>query len=289
MEQDWSALAAHPAFQSAAVPLAVAWLATGALRLRGRGHEASSVAGLAVGIGLLASALLLTGLPMQSPLGAMQKLVLLVGTGVLCGAVLELYAVSIGIRRALVIGLFLLASLWLAWPQLERDALSWPVALIVVACAGLLYWLAVPERRTEDDGVQLILIATGIAGVAVVSGSLVIAQLAAALALATAGLLFWNWPRARDSVGPGMLLGAWLPAFALAWITVLLTSAPPRSLAPLILVFVLAPAIRRLWQAHGRWSEAWPPLVLLVLGLIPVALAAVMAMLVESSDDAYYR
>jgi hypothetical protein len=288
MEQDWTVLVSHPAFQSGVAPLALAWLATGAWRLWGRGQPGSGMAGLAVGLGLLASALLLIGLPTQPPFGATQKLVLLVGVGILCGAALELHAVAAGIRRALVIGLFLVASLWLAWPQLERGALSWPVGLVVVACAALLYWLAAPRRRTADDAVQLILIASGIAGVAVLSGSLVMAQLAAALALATAGFLFWNWPRPRD-MGTGLLLGAWLPAFLLALTTVLLSSAPPRSLAPLILVFALAPAIRRLWQAHGRWPEAWPPLVLLVVGSIPVALAVVMAMLVESGDDAYYR
>jgi hypothetical protein len=289
MDQDWSALFSHPAFQSGVVPLAVAGLATGALRLRARDQAASSLPGLAVGIGLLASALLLIGLPTQPPFGATQKLVLLLGAGVLCGAVLELRAFSITARRALVIGLFLVASLWLAWPQLQREALSWPFALVVMTCVGLLYWLARAQRRTADDGVELILIASGIAGVAVLSGSLLMGQLAAALALATAGFLFWNWPRARVGVGPSLLLGAWLPAFLLAWMTVLLTAAPPRSLAPLVLVFVLAPAIRRVWPVQGRRSEAWSPLVLLILGSIPVVLAFVMAMLVESSDDLYYR
>lgn len=283
MEQEWSSLTAHPAFQSGAVPLGLAWVLTGLLR-GGRLGGAP-----AIGIALLASAVLLVGLPTQPPFSAVQKLVLLLSFGVLLGLIVQLLSVSTPGLRAIAVGLFLGASLWLAWPQLRRDTLSWEVTVVALVCGALLYVLARHERRSAEEGVELILFASGLAGIAAVSGSLLIAQLASALALASLGFLAWNWPRARPTPRPSMLLGAWLPAFALAVMTPLLTTAPPYSLSPLIVVLFLAPMVRQLWAPSGRLREALPTLYLLILGCLPVALAVAMALLVESPDDAYYR
>lgn len=289
MEQDWFAFAAHPVVQSGVVPLGVACVTAGLLRLRGNRFGGTRGAGLAIGVGFLASALLLAGVPTEVPFSAVQKLTLLAGAGLLLGVVLELLTVSSALLRASAMGLFLAASLWLAWPQLQRNALDWPVAVVALGCAALLYGLTAPEERRADDSVPLLLAAAGIAGIALVSGSLVIAQLGTALAMAIGGFLIWNWPQARDTLGASALLGASLPVLALALMTVLLTPAPPWSLLPLYAVFFLAPVARRLWLPPGRWREAIQPLYVLFLGCVPVGLAIVLAMLAESPDDLYYR
>ena len=54
MAVDWSALSAHPAMQSIAVPLVVATIFTGAMRLRGDRFGGKRGAGLAIGLGFLA-------------------------------------------------------------------------------------------------------------------------------------------------------------------------------------------------------------------------------------------
>jgi hypothetical protein len=222
-------------------------------------------------------------------LSAVQKLTLLAGAALLLGVFLELRAVSSTVLRWTAVALFLAASLWLAWPQLERGSLDWPVAVLVAGCGILLYGLAAPQERRADDSVPLVLAAAGIAGIALVSGSLLVAQLATAMAVATGGFLMWNWPHARDTLGAGVLLGATLPVLALALTTVLLTPAPPWAFAPLPAVFFLAPVARRLWLSRGRWGEAIQPVYVLVLGCIPVGLAIVLALLADSPDDAYYR
>ncbi len=289
MEQDWSVLAAHPAIQSGVVPLGVAVVMTGLLRLRGSRLGGARGAGLAIGVGFLAGAVLLAGLPFAAPLSAVQKLTLLAGVALLLGVLLELLAVSSNVLRVTALALFLAASLWLSWPQLQRDALDWPVGVLVAGCGILLYGLAVPRERRASDSVPLALAAAGIAGIALVSGSLLIAQLATAMAVATGGFLIWNWPHARDTLGASMLLGATLPVLALALTTVLLTPAPPWSLAPLPAVFFLAPVARGLWLSRGRWGEAIQPVYVLVLGCIPVGLAIALALLADSPGDAYYR
>ncbi len=289
MEQDWTALVAHPAIQSGVVPLAIAISITGLLRLRGNRLESKRGAGLAVGVAFVASALLLTGVPSKAPLSSVQKLTVLAAVGVSLGFALELLKNNAVLRCATATGLFLAASLWLAWPQLQRNALDWPAAVVALSCVAILYGLALPEQRRADGIVPLLLAAAGVAGVAVASGSLVIAQLATAVAIASGGFVLWNWPHARDTLGASILFGAWLPVLALALMTVLLTPAPAWSLAPLVAVFGLVPLARRLWLPRGRWREAFPPVYALVLGSIPVTLAIALALLAETPDDAYYR
>ncbi len=289
MEQTWSALAAHPVVQSGVVPLGLAVMMTGLLRLVGNRLGGVDGAGLAIGIAFLCSAWLLTGVSLAAPVSAIQKLTLLVVACLVLGAAFEVLPISATVRRATTVVLFLAASLWLAWPQLQRDTLDWSVGVLVLACGVLLNRFAVTEERRMTDSIALMLAAAGIAGVAVVSGSLLIAQLATALAMANGGFLVWNWPRARDTLGASVLMSAALPVMALALLTVLLTPAPPWSLAPLVAVFFLDPVAGRLWSPRGRWREAIQPVYVLVLGCLPVGLAIALALLGESPDDAYYR
>ena len=289
MEQAWSALAAHPVVQSGVAPMGVALITTGVLRLVGNRLGGLHGAGLAIGIAFFASAWLLTGVSFVAPVSALQKLTLLVLAGLVLGAAFETLPISSIVRRATAVGLFFVASLWLAWPQLSRDTLDWSVGVLVFGCGVLLDRLAVTKERHAADSVPIMLAAAGIAGVALVSGSLLIAQLATALAMANGGFLVWNWPRARDTLGASVLMSAALPVMALALLTVLLTPAPPWSLAPLAAVFFLSPAAGRLWSPRGRWREAIQPVYVLVLGFFPVGLAIALALLGESPDDAYYR
>ncbi len=289
MEQDWSALAAHPVVQSGLVPFGVALVVTGLLRLGYGLLSSARGSGLGIGLGFLASVWLLAGLPQTAPLSAVHKLALVSVVGSLLGAVLEWSGATSRVLRSLAVVMLLATALWLAWPQLQRGAVDWPLAVVALGCGAALYGLGTPTQRRAHDIVPLLLVAAGIAGIAVVSGSLVIAQLGVALATACGGFLIWNWPRARDALGASVLLGAWLPAAALVLTAVLLTPAPPWSFAPLLALFFLAPIAGRLWQPRGPWREALPPLYVLALGLVPVALSVALALMAESPDDAYYR
>lgn len=289
MEQSSYALA-HPAVQSGVLPLVLACVVTGLLRFRGfklRGRPGT--AGLAVSLAFLASAWLIVGLTLGGPLSATQKLVWLVVAGITLGLSSEVLAVRPATLRLVAMGLLLAAALWLAWPQLERNQLDWPVAVFVLGCTALLYPLATPVARPAHESASMLMAAAGTAGIAVVSGSLLIAQLATALAMANVGFLAWNWPRSRDTLGASALLGALVPLLLLALMTVLLTSAPPWALAPLAAVFVSDQLVRRIWVPRERWREALQPLYVVVLSGVPVALGIALALLAESPDDVYYN
>ena len=288
MSNEWTALSAHPIIQSVAVPLMVAIIVTGAMRLRGERFGGHRGAGLAIGLGFLASGWLLVGAPLALPLSAVHKLTLLCMAGLVLGAMLELPAASAAVTRVLAVVLFAGAALWLAWPHLQRDTLDWTVTAVAVVCCILLYLLGANAERRADDGLSLLLAAGGVAGVAVVSGSLVIAQLATAVAVAAVGFMVWNWPQPRDTLGATALLGVAVPVLSLALMTVLLTPAPSWALAPLTLVFFIPPLASRLRLPGGRWREPLQPLIVLAIGCIPIALAIALALLGDTPDDAYY-
>lgn len=288
MESSLHLVFAHPLIQSAVVPLTLSITLTAVMRFRGPRLGFPRGGGLGIGLAFVLSAWLITGGELSGALSAVQKLTLLSLIGLLMGALLEFLAVSSSTLRGVATVFFLAAAFWIAWPQLQRDALDWPVAALVLAGSGLLFGLARPVERRGPEGLPLLLAAVGIAAVCVVSGSLLIAQLAGALAMASLGFLVWNWPRSRDLLGPSVLLGATLPLLLLALITVLLTRAPVWALAPLAALFFLAPAARLIPAPRARWRDAVQSIFVLILGCVPIAIAVVLALSVETPDDPYY-
>jgi UDP-N-acetylmuramyl pentapeptide phosphotransferase/UDP-N-acetylglucosamine-1-phosphate transferase len=131
--------------------------------------------------------------------------------------------------------------------------------------------------------------AASLGGIAVIAGSLSIAELCFALAAALAGFMLWNWPRPRYPFGAAGLLGAGAPVLALALLTLLLTDVSPWSLTPLVLIFVADDLSRRLPAGTGLLRQTLQPVYLVLVGSVPGAVAVALAWLTRQPDSLYYQ
>jgi len=284
----------HPAVHSGLLPLAVAFVLTGVLRFAFSPARGAQVACAGVGFGFLVGYLATLGLPAWPLAGALQKLALIAAAGLVVGLVLDVMRAGVASVRVLgVLGL-IGALAWVFETQVRQAEPSGLIEPALIAAGGALVLWRLAGRRDEGvpPAVTVIVAALGLAGVALVSASLSIAQLAGALAAAIGGFALWSWPVARFSFAAGGTFAALIPLLALAAITTLLTKAPVWVLAPLILVFFADLVSNRLPAGSGRWREALQPVYLAVIAALPAGLAVGLAVLAAGGGgdaDLYYR
>lgn len=138
-------------------------------------------------------------------------------------------------------------------------------------------------------GAMLFGAALGLGGVALVSASLALGQLAFALATAVGGFMLWNWPKARDEFGLVGVFGAGGAWLILLGLVLLLTDAPPMALALLGLVFFADALSERLPPRGGSLGRVLRPVYLVVIAVIPIVLALFISTLGgEDEDSPYY-
>ena len=84
-----------------------------------------------------------------------------------------------------------LMLLWLGWSQLQRAETLWLIGGLGLTGCVLLVRINHIAASLPDKGIMIGMAALGLAGIAVVSGSALVGELAVALASATAGFMFW--------------------------------------------------------------------------------------------------
>ena len=196
-----------------------------------------------------------------------------------------------------VVGL-LGALAWLPGFQWPADARHLKVPWIVAAGLGVAVLLQAVWRGRDAAPAEIavwafvtVAAALGLAGLAAVGGSLLLAQLALMLATTAAAACGWAcWrPAAATAAARGVFLAFGVAWLSLAWCWVL--GAPPPAethavrVAILALVFVVPVLLARLRSvASARrlrlpWAQALPVLLAVLLALLlaalPVALAVV--------------
>ena len=261
----------HPAAESAGLPLLLAVVLAGLIRLAGGPGRGRQMAGLAVPLAFLVTWYVLFDLPPWPPRSAGQKLGYAVLLATALGLLLDVERGRPSIRTAGAVLAGAGAAAWVAWPMLARLEAG-PAAL----AAGVVGWrLARPAERGTDTPVIGLVLAVGLAVVAMTAASAAIAQTAGAVAAALGGYLLWNWPVARFWAGGPLVLAVAAALGALATQALLFTKGHPGALAPLVLVAFADAAAARLGigAGGGVLARALQPVVLALLAAVPAALA----------------
>lgn len=283
----------HPAFQSFVLPVLLALLGVGVLKLL-LGAEGPRWAPVAAVLALLVALAVLPGyaLPASS---TPQKLPWIV----LAATVLAVALEALHARRwsqALAAGvLWLGASVWLA-PSAARGTLPHLAqalgGLAVIGCVALTSWRpADQDGRSAAGPATLAVAGLGLAALAA-GASLLLAQLAVMLPAVCAGLGLWLWPRMRVAFGPVAAMPLTLAWLALAQIALQLAGVPPVALGVLALAFAAAPLLGRL-RLPGSPAVV-EPLAVAALAAVPVALAVAWSQSAgppapaNASEDPYY-
>jgi hypothetical protein len=263
-----------------ALPLAVALVVVGLLRVFGGRRELS---GAAIGIGFLAGfGALAGGLPFLHSVanhGIGEVAVLLLAAGILADL---LRAHSPGAGRALGVAAILLV---LVWPRGWRGTLLLTPQEMVETAVSLigglvvLWRLEALARRGAAGSIVLLVAALGLVIVAYFGRAASLAGLAEVLAAATAGFLIWQMASTKLRFGAAALLaggGVW---FAIAHGLVANSARPPWALVLLIGSFFADRVAALLPGGRGGkgWRAAAEPVILALAALVPVLAAASLA------------
>lgn len=232
----------HPLFRSVLLPALLAWVLCGVLRKAGGSRWAAAGTAFA----LLIACTWAVGWPPRphSLVGALPWGVL--GAGLL-GAVLEAARAGARLQWAGTAAAWALVLLALGVPSLGAGVAAWAVGTLVLGA------IASARTDTADAPALLALMGLGLAGVAMLSASLLLFELALGGALAMAGTALWLWPRMRIAFGPAGRVAASLFWLSLAYATARLTQAPVVALLLLALGFAAGPLM-------DRWPRAAQPL-----------------------------
>lgn len=283
-----SELAHHPVFESVILPLLLSLAGVGLLRA----IAGPSRAAAAIGLSVLACTVWMTGWP-REPGGVMQRLPWVFAAAWLAGVALEAIVRNRLGQWIVLTAVWLAASWWLgakSAPQFVALALAGAVA---IACL-----LSTPPDRA-DAATAAVVASLGLAGLALIAGSLALFQLSLMLAAAVGGAALWLWPKARIRFGAAAVAVAAVSWLALAQTTLVLIPARPQALALLALAFaaaiVAAPVAGRLAL---RTRPVTAPLVVAVLAGACVAASLALqgtgaidgtgANAGSGADDAYY-
>lgn len=280
----------HPLTASVLLPLLLATALTGALRTV-PGERGRRVAAGAVGLALILAHLLAFGAPAWPAQSGIEKLPLLFILLLVGGFVLDMIPagrVLIAIASCLAVpGV----TLWLAWPQLERGDPGLIGLLVLAALLGLacLAMLAKTPANGTNRPAMLIVAALGLAGAGFNAGSLVLMQVALALAAALGGFALWNWPAVRLPFhATGVAVGG-IVCFALALLLILLTDIRPWALLALPPIFAAAFVSRYLPVPRRLSRAAVEPVYIVLIGMVPMVAAILLAQPPAPADDLYYR
>lgn len=274
----------HPAIEACLLPLLLAFGLSGAIRL-GAGPERYRLAAIGLGIAVLISSALILDRALWPPRSGLVKLPYILFGGLTLGVTIDLKPNRIRVPVFLACVWMVLVLGWLAWPQLARSATLWTLAGLFLS--GLIMFLRVSRISplSPDIGIMLTIAALGMAGVAIISGSLVIGELSVALAAAMSGFTLWRVMGAVVTFGATVVFCGLFALLALGALTLLLTEASSLSMAALVLIFFADQARRGLPYHLGDMSPPW--VVLSMTAILPVAVAIGLALFANGADSDY--
>lgn len=272
----------HPAFQSLVLPLLAALMALtllGGWRKRGP----SPWAGLSAALALLAALAVFPGLDWPAASRAQKLPWIVLGSSAVAAVMLTgVTRARGGIAPAAIWpvgwGIWGLASLWLA-----GGSAQWPMGLASMLGGALVLGALLPPRQADANTAWaagavaqtavLAVLAAGLAALGALGGSLLLAQLAMALAVVTGVLALWAWlaPAGGVLCHPAALLPLGVVWLALAQVlSATVVSGVMRS-GLMALALAFAP-----WLARSAWGvrqPRWVPWLAAGLALVPMALA----------------
>jgi hypothetical protein len=269
------------------IPFGVALAAAGAIRLVAGPERGARYAGISFLIGFAAAWQWLLLAPWV-PYDALSRVIHISIGGVIAGLILDLFS----IKRAWAVTISVIFAVGCVWATLTGALLGAPpegAGEWLIFGLYLAVWLGVLARleRLKTEGptalVTVFMLALGLGLVAQMSGEGETGATAYALAAAFAGLLVLCWVLSL-AVGNVIVLGGGGSVLGLA----MMLAEPGVETSMIALVFLLLVPFadgtaKRIPLGPPATRPAVYPLALMVVALLPIALAGVMAFLLSGA------
>ena len=269
----------HPLVESVLVPGA---LSIGLIGLGRRFDRKHRLDALAIGIAFIISAVIIIDRPLWPSRSALEKLPLALAGYLLLGLGLTVRAAPTRIVMSLATVGMILTILWLAWAQLYRSDTFWEVGGLGILGIVLLLRVSTAQCAGVNSAIKLGVAAFGLSGVAIISGSMLIGEIAGSLASVVLGSLLLR--RHSDST-TSLVFSGTLPFVSVTSLCVLLTDAPPLAIATLVVVFFVDGFKS---PVSGTTRHSTKPLTVALRACALTGAAIGIALLTDSPSDLYY-
>lgn len=289
------ALMSNPAFLGTVPALAASVVFCIFVVVLGKGAPRAIWLMAAIIVGFVAGFIAIENLPPAVPVTAKQKLFYAAAGLLIIGGLLDQRANR---GRGLWVAQWLIPVVLLGWLTVRlwgRPDLRLVLETLVLIGATV-FVLGRLRRRSVagalGPGVQLLFAAVGVSVVSVIGASASLGMLSSSLAAATGGALLFVYgfhvikDRVIDFGSIGWLAGGGVLMTIVA-IAVLFTEDINRWALAVLLVVFLVDLIRVPVTAEGRWSRVLQPVVLGALALVPVVVAAALAVLLGDGGSPY--
>ena len=269
----------HPAVESFALPLIMSFVLVGLGRLLTRKYRLEAAA---IGIAFLISAVIIIDRPLWPVRSALEKVPIALTGYIFLGLCLTLSAAPIRLVASLATASVLITMIWFSWTQSHRTDTMW-----LIAGLGLISILLVLRETTASsawitNALKLSVAAFGLAAVVIISGSMLLGEIAVALGSAVLGYILWTY---RSTCVASLAFGAVLPFVSVTALCLLLTDVSPIAIAVLIGVFFVDGFTTR----TTRVSHSPPPPLSVTMRALALAGVAIgIALMPDTSPDLYY-
>ncbi len=289
------ALMSNPAFLGTAPALAASVVFSIFVVILGRGAPRAIWLVAAIIVGFVAGFIAIEAVPPVVPVTAKQKLFYAAIGLLIIGGILDQRANR---GRGLWLAQWLIPVVLLGWLTVRlwgRPDLRFVLETVVLF--GATVFVLGRLRRDSPSGalgpgVQLLFAAIGVSVVSVIGASASLGMLGSSLAAATGGALVFVYglyvtkDRVTEFGSIGWLAGGGVLMTIVA-IAVLFTENINRWALAVLLAVFLVDLIRVPITVEARWGRALQPVVLGALALVPVVMAAALALLLGDGGSPY--
>lgn len=261
---------ADPIARSIILPLAASGLSVGLVRLLFGDGRGSNLASFGIGVGIIASWLVLFGFPTWPAFGMGEKAICIIALGLVIGAAADRLPALDPVILLLLTSWPVVLVLWMLEPTVAGGLSGAPLVrfgLLLVGSITLFVRLREEQDNSQSATVHLLWFGIGLGLVGYIMNSYRLNEAGAAIAAAVVGYLVWNLPKTRYPFGFSAMLAGGSAVTALA--AILMASDVTTPLLPLLFLLFAGDIGRRLFrQKRGTLSAA--------LGGIPPVAAAVL-------------
>lgn len=248
-----------------------------------RRSRADSLVGASIGISVLVGYLSLFGWPDIPPRGSAQKIPFIIIFGGVIGLWIDLKGAPYILKNGLKFVWPTLIVGWLGWRQFINFSADYSLYLFVLLLASIFILDCIDKhkRRSSFPAILFMLASLGASFITLVGSSGALSQQFIILAAACGGFLVCNWPRERFKFNNSAILVTGGAFISLSTSTVLFSEAYLPAFALLVIVFITP--IVTLRMPYNE-NPTLGPIMLGILGIIPVSIATILAIFITGGD-----
>ena len=246
-------------------------------------NTADSCVGASIGISVLVGYFLLFGWPDMPPRGFSQKIPIIIILSGIIGLWFDYKMPSFLQKNRLNFIWPILIIGWLGWRQVINPSADYSYLLFVLLFVSIFILNCTIKYKDRScfSPILFMLASTGASFITLIGSSGVLSQQFAILAAACGGFLLCNWPRERFKFSNSAIFAIGGAFISLSTSSILFSEVYLPAFGLLVIVFITPTLVLKIPRSD---SAVFGPLIMVIIGIIPVSLATILAIFITGDE-----